>query len=97
MSMDGSTEHGVSDDVSADSWLAMVDRLLDEGVDRAEAIELTAEELDVDIPTRFGTDAARANWRFNGTVRVTIDGNRAPLAAWLKLWNNRLDSEQPDP
>ena len=96
MSMDDSANRTVSDDASEGSWLAMVDRLLDEGVDRSEAIELTAEELDVDIPTQFSMEAPRANWRFNGTVRVTIDGNRAPLAAWLKLWDSRLDTEQAE-
>ncbi|WP_138005198.1 hypothetical protein [Halalkalirubrum salinum] len=77
-----------SSDDSDESWLSIMDRLLDEGVDRSEAIQLTAEELSIDVPARFGEDPPRARWRFDGTVRVTIDGNRAPLAAWIRLWES---------
>ncbi|MGM0605079.1 MAG: hypothetical protein ACQETB_05335 [Halobacteriota archaeon] len=104
--MNGSADvpvDAVSEDESAgnaeqddESWLRIVDRLLDEGVDRSEAIQLTAEELSIEVPTRFGEDPPRAKWGFDGTVRVTIDGNRAPLAAWLRLWEERTSTEPTD-
>ena len=37
-----------------DAWLAVIDDLIDEEIDREESIELTAEELQVDVPLRFG-------------------------------------------
>jgi hypothetical protein len=74
------------------TWLDVVEQVLDEEIDREEAIRLTADDLSVDVPLSYGEDSERATWRFNGTVTVTIDGMRGPLADWLKLWL----SESPD-
>lgn len=74
------------------TWLDVVEQVLDEEIDREEAIRLTADDLSVDVPLSYGEDSERATWRFNGTVTVTVDGMRGPLADWLKLWL----SESPD-
>jgi selenophosphate synthetase-related protein len=68
------------------TWLDVVEQVLDEEIDREEAIRLTADEFEVDIPLSYGDDAERATWRFDGSVTVTVDGMRGPLADWLKLW-----------
>jgi hypothetical protein len=68
------------------TWLDVVERVLDEEIDREEAIRLTAEGLRVDVPLTYGDDPERATWRFDGSVTVRIDGMRGPLADWLKLW-----------
>jgi hypothetical protein len=68
------------------TWLDVVEQVLDEEIDREEAIRLTADELEVDVPLSYGDGAQRATWRFNGSVTVTVDGMRGPLADWLKLW-----------
>jgi selenophosphate synthetase-related protein len=68
------------------TWLDVVEQVLDEEIDREEAIRLTAEDFAVDVPLSYGDDAERATWRFNGSVTVTVDGMRGPLADWLKLW-----------
>ncbi len=68
------------------TWLDVVEQVLDEEIDREEAIRLVADDLTVDIPLSYGDDPERARWRFNGSVTVTVDGMRGPLADWLKLW-----------
>lgn len=74
------------------TWLDVVEQVLDEEIDREEAIRLTADDFSVDVPVSYGDDPERATWRFDGTVTVTVDGMRGPLADWLKLWL----SEAPD-
>lgn len=78
------------------SWLEVLDDLLDEEVDRDEAIELTAEDLEVDVPLRFGEDSPHAKWAFDGTVRVSVEGPSGPLADWLRFWYERSDSSPND-
>jgi selenophosphate synthetase-related protein len=68
------------------TWLDVVEQVLDEEIDREEAIRLVADDFEVDVPLSYGDDAERATWRFDGSVTVTIDGMRGPLADWLKLW-----------
>lgn len=71
------------------TWLETVDELLDESVDRESTVECGLEELELDVPLAFGEDADRARWRFDGTVRVTVEGDRGPLAEWLRYWRDR--------
>lgn len=75
-----------------ESWLEFLDDLLDEEIDREEALELTAEDLEVDVPLRFGEDSPHASWGFDGTVRVSVEGPSGPLADWLRFWYERTDS-----
>lgn len=82
-----------TDGLSEESWMRIVDKLLDEEVDREEAIRLTAEDLAVDVPLSFGEDAERARWKFDGSVTVRVDGMRGPLADWLKLWVRDRDED----
>ncbi|SFR63592.1 hypothetical protein [Halogeometricum limi] len=90
--MSHSTEGGYSEE----SWMRIVDKLLDEEVDRTEEIQLTAEDLSVDVPLSWGEDAQRATWKFNGNVTVHVEGMRGPLADWLKLWV-RDEKRGPEP
>ena len=62
-----------------------VERLLDETVDREEELDVTVEDLEVDVPIRFGENSPRARWRFNGDVTITVDGIRQPLREWFDL------------
>ena len=91
------------------TWTDVIDATIDEEVSRDEAIQLTAEDLAVDIPIHFDVDTDadvdadadmdadvmseesppdhdRARWRFDGTLNVTVEGVRGPLAVWLRLW-----------
>ena len=68
------------------TWLDVVEQVLDEEIDREEAIRLMAEDFAVEVPLSYGDEPERATWRFNGSVTVTVDGMRGPLADWLKLW-----------
>ncbi|MFB6236179.1 MAG: hypothetical protein ABEH81_15640 [Halopenitus sp.] len=79
-----------------ESWLEFLDDLLDEEIDRDEALELTAEDLEVDVPLRFGEDSPHAKWGFDGTVRVSVKGPSGPLADWLRFWYERSDSSLSD-
>ncbi|WP_430505227.1 hypothetical protein [Haloparvum sp. PAK95] len=79
-----------------ESWLEVLDDLLDEEIDRDEALELTAEDLEVDVPLRFGEDSPHAKWGFDGTVRVSVEGPSGPLADWLRFWYERSDSSPSD-
>ncbi|MDQ2072917.1 hypothetical protein ACODNH_05550 [Haloarcula sp. NS06] len=62
-----------------------VERLLDETVDRDEPLHLTADDLSVSIPMRFGSDSPQATWRFDGEVTISADGVRGPLREWVDL------------
>lgn len=79
-----------------ESWMAVLDDLLDEEIDRDEAIELTAEDLKVDVPLRFGEDTPHASWGFDGTVRVSVEGQSGPLADWLRFWYERSSSSSTE-
>jgi len=71
------------------SWLDVVDEVIDESIDRGTTVEATVEDLTVAIPVRFGPDASLAEWRFDGGVRIHVDGASGPLAEWLRWWAAR--------
>ncbi|MFB6206084.1 MAG: hypothetical protein ABEJ05_06115 [Haloglomus sp.] len=82
---------GASDDTEyPQTWMDSIDEVLDEAVTRDEGLELTAEDLRVEVPLRFGEDASRAEWGFDGSVRIDVEGERGPLAEWLRLWESQL-------
>ncbi|MDS0220858.1 hypothetical protein NDI54_05755 [Haloarcula sp. S1AR25-5A] len=62
-----------------------VERLLDETVDRDEALHIDADDVAISVPMRFGSDAPQATWRFDGDVTVSVDGIRGPLREWVDL------------
>jgi len=62
-----------------------VERLLDETVERDEALHLTADDMSVSVPVRFGSDSPQATWRFDGDVTISVDGVRGPLREWVDL------------
>jgi hypothetical protein len=71
------------------TWLDTVDELLDATIEADDAVECTFEEFAVAVPMRMGTDPPRAWWRLDGTVRVSVEGTRGPLAEWLRWWAGR--------
>jgi hypothetical protein len=74
------------------SWDETFDDVIGSAVDREEEIELRAEGIRVEVPLRTDPDADRAEWRFDGTVRINVDGASGPLAEWLRWWNDRTGS-----
>jgi hypothetical protein len=78
------------------TWMDSIDEMLDEAVSRDEGLELTAEDLRVHIPLRFGEDAPRAEWGFDGNVRIEVEGERGPLAEWVQLWESQLPDRADD-
>lgn len=78
-----------------EEWVTVVDDVLDAAIDREEGIECACEDLRVDVPLRMGPDAERARWHFDGTVRITVEGTRGPLAEWLRWWHRKLPSGTP--
>lgn len=75
---------------------AAVERLLDETVDRDDALAVSVDDLEVDVPIHFGEGAPRARWRFNGDVTVTVDGVRGPLREWIDLHEERTVERPSD-
>ena len=75
------------------TWMDALEEMLDETVDREDQLELVAEDLRVEVPLRMGRDAPRAEWGFDGTVRVDVDGVRGPLAEWLRISEERSDRD----
>lgn len=67
-------------------WLQFVEDILDEGLEREEQFDIAVEDLTLDVPVHFGTDASFARWGFDGRVSVRIEGTRGPLAEWLQFW-----------
>jgi len=76
------------------NWNDAIADVLNEEIDREDAIALTADGLEVDVPLAFGPEAQRATWRFNGDLTVRIEGEGNPLADWLRFWARRSDPEQ---
>jgi hypothetical protein len=76
------------------TWMDSIDEVLDEAMARDEGLELTAEDLRVEVPLRFGEDAPRAEWEFDGGVRIDVEGERGPLAEWVRLWGSQLPERQ---
>jgi hypothetical protein len=72
------------------TWLHLVDDVLDTAIDREEDLECTFEDVTVDVPLRMESDAEFARWHLDGTMRVHVDGMRGPLADWLRWWSRQL-------
>jgi len=70
-----------------------VERFLDETVDRDESLRVDVDDLSVSVPTRFGEDAPRAHWHFNGEMTVTVDGIRQPLREWLDIFEDAHEKQ----
>lgn len=70
---------------------SLVDELLEEELASDERVELTMEDVSVDVPLAFGDDAPTAEWGLDGTVRVETEGEAGALREWLQLWRERRD------
>mgnify|MGYP007047139430 CR=1 FL=1 len=60
--------------------------ILNDRIDRSEETELEFDDFEARIPLSFGENAERATWRVDGTVTVTVEGERRPLVEWLRFW-----------
>jgi hypothetical protein len=72
------------------TWLDVVDDVLDTAIDREEDLECTFEDVTVDVPLRMESESDFARWQLDGTVRVHIEGMSGPLADWLRWWSRQL-------
>jgi hypothetical protein len=79
-----------ADEPDGQTWLDVVDDVLDTAIDREEELECTFEDVTVDVPLRMDADADFARWHLDGTVRVHVDGMSGPLAEWLRWWSTQL-------
>lgn len=76
-----------------ETWFDAVEDVLDATIERDEAFVCTFEGFEVDVPLRMsgdGDDPPRARWRLDGTVSVSVQGTRGPLAEWLEWWSRRM-------
>ncbi|MFD1635061.1 hypothetical protein ACOZ4L_04895 [Haloplanus ruber] len=72
------------------TWLDLVDEVLDTAIDREEDLECSFEDVTVDVPLRMDSESEFARWQLDGTVRVHVDGRRGPLSDWLRWWSRQL-------
>jgi hypothetical protein len=75
------------------TWLDVFDDVLDEVVDDGSTVEASFDDLRVEIPLRYGADATRAEWGFDGSVTVHVEGLRGPLAEWMRWWGRGGDAD----
>lgn len=82
-------------DLSAEqyTWLDAIEEVIDASIDEKADLEATFEDLTVDVPLAYGDEAERAQWGFDGTVRVSVDGMRGHVAEWLRWWGQRREGE----
>ncbi|MFB6303624.1 MAG: hypothetical protein ABEH47_00535 [Haloferacaceae archaeon] len=73
-----------------ETWFDAIDDLLDASIERDEEFVCAFDGFEVDVPVRMGEDAPRARWRLDGTVAVSVEGTRGPLAEWLQWWSRRV-------
>ena len=71
------------------TWMDLVDTAIEEEIRRHDAIELTAEDLDVLVPMAFGADDDSAHWCFNGSVTISVEGLSGGVGEWLRVWMDR--------
>lgn len=71
------------------TWMDAIEEVIDASIDEEADLEATFEDMTVDVPLSYGDDAERAQWGFDGTVRVSIDGMRGNVAEWLRWWGQR--------
>jgi len=72
------------------TWLDVVDDVLDTAIDREEDLECTFEDVTVDVPLRMDSNPEFARWHLDGTVRIHVEGMRGPLSDWLRWWSGQL-------
>jgi hypothetical protein len=78
------------DGIEEQTWLSLVEDVLDTAIDREEDLECTFEDVTVDVPLQMDSESEFARWQLDGTVRVRVDGTRGPLAEWLRWWSKQL-------
>jgi hypothetical protein len=83
---DGEAAFATERERRSTTWLDVFDDVLDEVVDDGETVEAEFDDLRVEIPIRYGADADRAEWGFDGAVTVHVEGLRGPLAEWMRWW-----------
>lgn len=81
-------------ETESQTWLTLVDDVLDEGVERDEAVTLVAEDLTIDVPMRFGPDSPKARWHFDGSVTVSAEGHRGIFAEWIRFWGDSSTEDE---
>ncbi|WP_299333398.1 hypothetical protein, partial [Haloplanus sp.] len=59
-----------ADETNGQTWLDVVDDVLDTAIDREEELECAFEDVTVDVPLRMEANAEFARWHLDGTVRV---------------------------
>ncbi|MFC6784558.1 hypothetical protein ACFQFH_01375 [Halobaculum halobium] len=79
-----------------EQWLRLLELVIDEGIERQGGVELSAEDLRIDVPLAFGEDADRAEWGFDGSVTVETKGTRGTLAEWYHLHRESLPAPKED-
>ena len=72
------------------TWFDAVEDLLDWTIERDEEFVCVFASLEVDVPVRMGEGAPAARWRLDGTVAVSVEGTRGPLAEWLAWWSDQV-------
>lgn len=87
----GGTVLTTSDGHQPTTWLDVFEDVLDEIVEGEDTVEASFDDLRVDVPLRYGDDAPRAEWGFDGTMRVHVEGMRGPLAEWLRWWYRNVE------
>ena len=75
-------------------WAETADELLDEAVDREDRVACRFDDLSLAVPVRTGEDAPLAEWEFDGTVEISISGERGPLVDWMQWWNEQASAHQ---
>ncbi|WP_101294233.1 hypothetical protein [Halegenticoccus soli] len=79
---------------AADSWLDAFEEIIVTMERRPEVVECTFEDVRVDVPMGMGEEAASANWRLDGTVRVRVEEWTRPLVQWLRWWRQQTRTER---
>lgn len=76
------------------TWNDVIEDVISEEIARDDAIAVTLDDFEVQVPLAYGETTECATWRFDGEITVTVEGEGRPLVDWLRFWSRRSTSER---
>ncbi|MGM0605081.1 MAG: hypothetical protein ACQETB_05345 [Halobacteriota archaeon] len=67
----GDSTEGFDEEIEAQTWPELAIAVYDRLTGRGAEITYEFEDMEIDVPSKIGEDAQHANWRVDGTLKVS--------------------------